>query len=281
MALSIGDLDSSDSYLGDYDLIIVTSEKLDSLLRHNVNWISQIRVLVIDEIHLIHDPSRGPTLEVIIARFKALNPHTQLLALSATIQNALDLSLWLDAKLIQSEWRPVTLREGVLYKNHIKFDDGTIAELEGKKTQPLERLVTDSIENNGQVLVFVNTRRSTVSVAHKLQSVIERTLSPTDRKDLAAFTTTMKRKLTETTSVDAELIQLIQSGIAFHNAGLSSSQRRAVEQGFKERLIKVIVATPTLAAGVNIPAQRVIIRDLWRYNPNFGMYPIPILEYKQ
>jgi len=73
----------------------------------------------------------------------------------------------------------------------------------------------------------------------------------------------------------------LRHGVAFHNAGLSSEQRRLVENGFKERIIKCIVATPTLAAGVNIPAQRVIIRDLWRYDPNFGMHPIPILEYKQ
>jgi len=86
----------------------------------------------------------------------------------------------------------------------------------------------------------------------------------------------------ELTSIDRKLFSCIQKGVAFHNAGLSSIQRRAVEQGFKDRAIKCIVATPTLAAGVNIPAQRVIIRDLWRYDPNnFGMYPIPILEYKQ
>ena len=73
----------------------------------------------------------------------------------------------------------------------------------------------------------------------------------------------------------------MQKGVAFHNAGLSSTQRRNVEQSFKNRIIKCIVATPTLAAGINIPAQRVIIRDLWRYDPNFGMHPIPIFEYKQ
>ena len=70
-------------------------------------------------------------------------------------------------------------------------------------------------------------------------------------------------------------------GVAFHNAGLSSRQRQMVENGFKNRLIKCIVATPTLAAGINIPAQCVIIRDLWRYDLNYGMRPIPILEYKQ
>jgi helicase len=77
------------------------------------------------------------------------------------------------------------------------------------------------------------------------------------------------------------LIKSVENGVAFHHAGLENSQRRLVEQGFKDHRIKCIVATPTLAAGVNIPARRVIIRDLWRYDENFGMAPIPILEYKQ
>ncbi len=141
--------------------------------------------------------------------------------------------------------------------------------------------VENSVANGGQILVFVNTRRSTVSVANNLASIIEKNLSNEDKENLEKLLTSMKKELSELTSVDKKLFLCIKKGVAFHNAGLSSVQRRIVEQGFKKRLIKCIVATPTLAAGVNIPAQRVIIRDLWRYDTNFGMRPIPILEYKQ
>ena len=66
IALASGDIDSKDEYLANFDIIIATSEKLDSLMRHKVSWLSKIGVLVIDEIHLLNDVSRGPTLEVLI-----------------------------------------------------------------------------------------------------------------------------------------------------------------------------------------------------------------------
>lgn len=281
IGISTGDLDDSDSRISRYDVIVCTSEKADSLLRHGITWVDKVKVLVIDEIHLIHDPGRGPTLEVIISRFKALNSKIQIVALSATIKNATELSIWLDGKLIQSDWRPVPLREGVFLKNKVKFDDGKTVTIDGTEKKALERLVENSIVNGGQVLVFVNTRRSTVSVANNLATVIEKNLSDEEKKNLEDLLKDMKKQSQELTSIDKKLFLSIKKGVAFHNAGLSSAQRRAVEQGFKARLIKCIVATPTLAAGVNIPAQRVIIRDLWRYDTNFGMQPIPILEYKQ
>jgi len=281
VGISTGDLDDSDPRLARFDIIVCTSEKADSLLRHRVNWMTKIKVLVIDEIHLIHDPSRGPTLEVIISHFKALNPKTQIIALSATIKNATELSIWLNGKLIQSDWRPVPLKEGVCLRNEVKYDDGKTVNIEGSERKSLERLVEDSIKSGGQALVFVNTRRSTVSVANKLATIIEKNLSKKDKGNLEKLLSSTKKELPELTSVDKKLFSCLEKGVAFHNAGLSSVQRRTVERSFKERIIKCIVATPTLAAGVNIPAQRVIIRDLWRYDPNFGMHPIPILEYKQ
>jgi helicase len=281
VGISTGDLDDSDSKLSRFDIIVCTSEKADSLFRHKVNWMNKIKVLVIDEIHLIHDPSRGPTLEVIISHFKALNPKTQIIALSATIKNATELSIWLDGELIQSDWRPVPLREGVFLRNEVKYDNGEIISIDGIEKKALEVLVEDSIKKGGQALVFVNTRRSTVSVANKLTDIIEKNLSKKEKQNLETLLFSVKKNLPELTSVDKKLFFCLEKGVAFHNAGLSSRQRRTVEQSFKDRLIKCIVATPTLAAGVNIPAQRVIIRDLWRYDPNFGMHPIPIFEYKQ
>ncbi len=281
VGISTGDLDDSNPHLAHFDIIVCTSEKADSLLRHKVSWVDKIKVLVVDEIHLINDPDRGPTLEVIISHFKSLNPSTQIIALSATIKNATELSIWLDAQLVKSDWRPVKLREGVCYKSSIKFDDGKIINFEESDRKTIEKLVTDSISNGGQVLVFVNSRRSTTSLASRLSLEVEKILSDKDKKNIKKLLESRKKELYEQTSFDKKLFLNLKHGVAFHNAGLSTEQRRLVENGFKERIIKCIVATPTLAAGINIPAQRVIIRDLWRYNSNFGMYPIPILEYKQ
>ncbi len=121
IALSIGDIDSSDSYLGSYDLIISTPEKLDSLIRHSAPWLGQVGLVVIDEIHLLNDPSRGPTLEVLITFIKHLFPKVQLLALSATIGNPEELSKWLEAELVIDNWRPVTLHKGIYFDKEIEF----------------------------------------------------------------------------------------------------------------------------------------------------------------
>lgn len=121
IALSIGDLDSADPYLIDYDLIITTSEKLDSLTRHHVPWLKLIKVVVIDEIHLMNDPGRGPTLEILITILKEILPKAQFLGLSATIGNPKELAKWLNAEAVIDKWRPVKLHEGIYFDGEIEF----------------------------------------------------------------------------------------------------------------------------------------------------------------
>lgn len=123
VALSSGDLDTTDPYLSDYDLIICTSEKLDSLIRHHSPWLSQVRVIIIDEIHLLNDYSRGPTLEVLITIVKKLLKQCQIIGLSATIGNPEELADWLGANLVEDNWRPVPLRKGTLFGNELEFLD--------------------------------------------------------------------------------------------------------------------------------------------------------------
>ena len=103
VALSIGDIDSSDSFLADYDLIVITSEKLDSLIRHHTPWLTNIATVIVDEIHLLNDPERGPTLEILLTILKQLLKNAQIIGLSATIGNAEELAEWLNADLVVDE----------------------------------------------------------------------------------------------------------------------------------------------------------------------------------
>lgn len=119
--LSIGDYDDNDTSLADYDIIITTPEKLDSLLRHTTPWIANVGCVVIDEIHLLGDTSRGPTLELLITILRQVIPHAQLLALSATVQNSKEIAAWLDAELVADTWRPVELREAVHTQNGLIY----------------------------------------------------------------------------------------------------------------------------------------------------------------
>ena len=109
---STGDIDSDSGYLANYDLLILTTEKLDSLLRHKVSWINEVRTVIVDEIHLLNDPTRGPTLEIILTLLKNfIKP--QIVGLSATIGNPEELAKWLEADLVQDDWRPVELKKGI------------------------------------------------------------------------------------------------------------------------------------------------------------------------
>ncbi len=117
---STGDIDSDSSYLANYDLLILTTEKLDSLLRHRVQWLAEIKTVIIDEIHLLNDQSRGPTLEIIITLLKQLI-KPQIIALSATIGNPEELSQWLGAELVMDTWRPVELKQGICLGGKTEF----------------------------------------------------------------------------------------------------------------------------------------------------------------
>jgi len=120
VTLATGDIDSDSPYLANYNLLILTTEKLDSLLRHRVSWITQVNTIIIDEIHLLNDPSRGPTLEIILTLLKTLI-QPQLIGLSATIGNPEELANWLNATLVIDTWRPVQLKQGIYTKEKLEF----------------------------------------------------------------------------------------------------------------------------------------------------------------
>jgi len=122
IALSIGDLDSADHYLETYDLIVCTAEKLDSLIRHHAPWLSKVATVIVDEVHLINDPGRGPTLEILITMLRKLLENVQIIALSATIGNPDELSQWLNAHLVIDNWRPVQLKKGIYFQGKLEFE---------------------------------------------------------------------------------------------------------------------------------------------------------------
>ncbi len=279
VGIATGDLDEKDPRLGRFDVIVCTSEKADSMLRHRVGWVEDVGCVVADELHLIHDSGRGPTLEVLLSRFHALYPDTQIIGLSATISNAASIARWLDADLVLSDWRPVDLKVGTYAEGSLRFvgDDPRDLAVAG---DPVAALVADAIEQGGQCLVFVSTRRSAEAQATKLGGVV-RDLLPTE--DVAALEEAVQALDDggEGSPTAKKLAKLCLAGVAYHTAGLDAKQRRFVETAFRERKLKVLCATPTLAAGVNTPARRVIIRDLNRFEAGKGNQPLPIMEVHQ
>jgi len=120
IGVSTGDLDETDTNLSHNDVIIVTSEKFDSLLRHKVDWLKKVKTVVVDEIHLLGDPGRGPTLEIVLTILRT-TLRVQLIGLSATIGNRRELAAWLNAELVEDSWRPIRLEKGVYLDGKIEF----------------------------------------------------------------------------------------------------------------------------------------------------------------
>ena len=277
IAVSYGDLDSPEPELESFDIIIVTSEKADSLLRHRAYWLKKITIVVADEIHLINDPGRGPTFETILSRFKE---NAQIIGLSATIKNSEELAEWLNARHVKSDWRPVPLKEGVYLDGAINFIDNTAKKIKKEKDE-IVSLVSDTLKDNGQTLIFTNTRRSAEGLAEKLSETCKKFLDEKEKSELKKVSEKIIKSQSEPTSVGSRIAKCVENGAAYHHAGLSNTQRKTIEKNFRNGEIKCIAATPTLAAGINLPARRVIIKNLYRFDPNFGRMPIPILEIKQ
>lgn len=282
VGISTGDFDFADPRLANYDILVATSEKVDSLLRHRAKWLADVvSVVVLDEVHLIDDPGRGPTVEVLTARLRQVNPTVQILALSATVKNADEIAKWLGAELVRSEWRPVPLRKGVYFNGKIVFDDGSKLRLDVGEMDDLTALAVSTVREGGQSLIFVNTRRSAQAAAALISETVATMLSSEEKERLDAIAKTVESALGEPSRTCRELAGCVRRGAAFHHAGLHHAQRKAVEDAFRKNLIKVVCATPTLAMGVNLPSRRTIIRDYRRYVEPYGQVFIPVLEFYQ
>jgi helicase len=281
VSISTGDPDDRAPWLGSSDIIIATNEKFDSLIRHQVSWLNDIQVIVSDEVHLINDAHRGPVLEVVLSLVRQNLPDCQIVALSATIINADEIAEWIDAELVLSSWRPVQLREGVWHSGSLKYSNGqkVAAGLVGDKDGYVS-LTSEIVEQGGQALIFANTRKSAMTSAGTAVKGLRKLISANDTSDLRAIAKDIRSK-GEKTEIRERLAKVVELGGAFHHAGLAAAHRKIIEDAFRERKIKVIASTPSLAAGVNLPGRRVIIRSLSRYSMGFGYSPIPVLEYKQ
>lgn len=281
IGVSTGNYESDGEWLATCDIIVATSEKVDSLVRNDAPWIDELSCVVSDEVHLVDDANRGPTLEVTLAKLRRHNPNVQIVALSATVGNADEVADWLDASLVDSDWRPIDLRTGVHYGQALHFDDGEQTDLPvDRGEKPTAAIIRDTLDEDGSTLVFVNSRRNAEGATKRLASVTGEQLTNEEEEQLASIAEEIRD--VNDTETSSDLAKAVESGAAFHHAGLASESRTLIEDAFRDRLVKVVVATPTLAAGVNTPSRRVIVRDWRRYDSSVGgMAPLSVLEVHQ
>ena len=295
VGMAIGDRDGETGMVEESDILVCTSEKLDSLLRTRPELMDGVGIVVSDEFHLMHDPSRGPTLEVLLSRIRHRRPDAQIIALSATVGNAPEMAEWLDAMLVVSNWRPVTLRYGTVngLEGKVHRIDGAdddipeVRHLKGKSTRQLQAVLSDTISKGGQLLVFVSSRSSAQKEARELSKYCRRLLVE-DANGLVPEIAERWEEIADSVSRAGEsnlgktLSSALRGGVAFHHAGLTGRQRGIIEDAFRQGDLVGIVATPTLAQGVNLPARTVVIRDYRRWSAAAGMsMPLPVMEVMQ
>jgi helicase len=295
-AISTGDFDASGESLAGTDVVVATSEKVDSAIRNGAAWVDDLACVAVDEVHLLGAERRGPTLEVTLSTLRRRNPDLQVVALSATVNNPEAIAEWLDATLVESDWRPVDLRTGVAVGGDVSFDDGTTlsvdlgdaagdseADGDGSSDAPSDdtdvtaALVADVVDRGGQCLAFVRSRTEAVALAERLA-----TAGLAERLGVAsaAATAADEAAAVDGTATGQQLADCLRSGVGFHHAGLRAGHRAVVEEAFRDRELACICATPTLAAGVNVPARRVVVRDQKRYAGS-AMEWLPTLEVHQ
>ncbi|HEU4606234.1 MAG TPA: DEAD/DEAH box helicase [Nitrososphaera sp.] len=281
VAMATSDYDSSGKELAGADVIVLTNEKMDTLFRHNAEWLGDVGLFVSDEVHLIGDRERGPTLEMMLTKIRKHYPQSQVVALSATVANSDEIADWLGCELVQSDWRPTKLVEGVYEYGSARMSDGKKFRVESSGVSSAVDLAIDSLDGGGQALIFAETRKRAASLAAKAVEGVYRRLDKAT-KELATTASAEILNKGDDTELTKTLAQLVGKGVAFHHAGLGPSSRKIVEDSFKNGVIKLLAATPTLAAGVNLPARRVVIASILRYDSDYGgSVPISVLEYKQ
>lgn len=293
VGIATGDYDSPAEELAGNDVVVATSEKVDSAIRNGAEWVDDLASIVVDEIHLLGADGRGPTLEVTLATLRRRAPDVQVVGLSATVDNPEEIADWLDATLVESTWRPVDLRTGVCSGDTVRFDDGEsrpvavdscggFAGQDGKTEQtdsatdddePTEATVAlarEAVDDGGQCVAFVRSRREAESLARRLatEGLGSAPTVADDVREMGAA------------GPAGRLADCLEAGVAYHHAGLQNAHRAAVESAFRDRRLSVICATPTLAAGVNVPARRVVVRDQQRYTGS-EMAWLPTLEVHQ
>lgn len=252
--ISIGDYEIDDKKLEKADLIVTTYEKMDSIMRnfYDKEWIFEFSTIIIDEVHIIGESDRGPRLESLIVRLNEFLHNPQIIGLSATIANPEFFNSWLTSlgnktTLIKSEERPVPL--------HYKI------QVTQNKDPTMKHIVKNILKNNGQVLIFLNKRKTAQQTAQNLKDLTKGFLNEAELRVCKA----LSKRIVSIRGGNRELGKLLQDGVAFHHAGLLARERKLIEDNFRKKLIRVICCTTTLSAGINTPARVVILRDFKKY----------------
>ncbi|PVU91812.1 hypothetical protein BB559_003962 [Furculomyces boomerangus] len=242
------------------DIIVTTPEKWDGISRRwmSVDYVKQVSLVVIDEIHLLGS-DRGPILEAIVSRMnmisKTTKTPTRLIGLSTAVANAADLANWLNIKPTGLFNFNMSIRLVPLSIYIEKFGNKHYCPRMSSMNKPAFRCIK-KLSPKKPVIIFVSSRRQTRLTANEIISFLGNESNPKQFLHMSNYE--LENILSKV--VDSNLAFALEFGIGLHHAGLTDSDRVLVEELFESRKIQVLVATSTLAWGVNLPAHLVIVK---------------------
>jgi helicase len=224
----------------DADMWVATTEKFEALCRTAAlrESLGEVGVLVVDEIHMLGDATRGPVLEALLTRIREGAAETRIVGLSATVSNAEQIAEWLDAKLLRSSWRPSRLT----WQLPVIPASADFAVTEGTRTRLAAAIASLVTRDGGSVIVFCGSKRNVRRTALVIAASRGVNISGVQQADTGRLEQICR-----------------EARIGLHYAGWE--HRREAERAFRGREADVLIATSTVAAGVNLPARAVIIAD--------------------
>lgn len=282
---------------------VTTPEKLAALLRNRSDVIKNIKLVVLDEAQIIFDPNRGATIEYVLQEINRLVPECSFVLLSAFADKREKLTTFV-SRLRQhrpieltSENRPTRRIYGVItnrmnngavsptiqvYPTGIEVRQGKLKsaisinlkqKLSQSKIKDIEiaqSIIKSLVSTSIRAVMFVNSRISANSQARQLANSIDKKVSLPEL-DVARLKVELGRNsIIETTS---------EKGVAPHHAGLAKLEQYLVEKWTQDQVVNIVVATPTLAQGVNLPFDLAVLTFLKRQNTRRQSYdPIPATE---
>ena len=289
----------------DFDVAVCTIEKVASIIFQSMvcltdllkanglintavedGSISDLGVLVLDELHMINDDHRGYLMELIASKILSLEHHVQLIGMSATLTNTEVLAKWVDAKYYNTKYVPVPIQEFLVCDSSIYITSTSRAfyrsasqlqstepslgvfptrqiqksnhhELRNSTTNAVVALAIETAKAGFGALVFCSSRQGCQKTAALIASAMPHEVNDAAldrRQDVISELRSLH------VGVDETLGKTIIHGVAFHHAGLTIEERDIVAAAYDFGVVKVIVATCSLAAGINLPARRVILQ---------------------
>ncbi|KAL2974874.1 hypothetical protein AAZX31_14G127200 [Glycine max] len=292
----------------DTSVAVCTIEKANSLVNRLLEEgrLSEMGIIVIDELHMVGDPRRGYLLELMLTKLRyaagegipkssdgessggssdKADPAQglQIVGMSATMPNVAAVADWLQAALYQTEFRPVPLEEYIKVGNSIYNKSMELcriiskaAELGGKDPDHVVELCNEVVQEGHSVLIFCSSRKGCESTARHIAKFLKSFTVDANDCEFADITSAINSLGKCPAGLDPILQETLPSGVAFHHAGLTVEEREIVETCYRKGLLRVLTATSTLAAGVNLPARRVIFRQ-----PRIGCDFLDGTRYKQ